>query len=1404
MAPRRSSGGQLLPAAALLAAACALADDSTSPSPTPNCFPPLIALTGTLMSAITDAGVGGSYAGNTEDGGNAAFSRPQAAGFAPLAGWSCADVGVVDATLEMPVGPKHALEVNLGAGVAPGGTLTVDLCGANTLFDTMLFVGDGCPANATTFRCRGASDDACSQQSSVTIEGLGATRVYVIVGGYNGAFGPYSLQWSYVPPTPSWTSSPSTTSGATATGTRSSTQGASVSVSPPPTPSASQAPTAPGTSTTTPSAASTPRVTPSATETAGICGSGESGSYLTARLDGLSGVFDGALSGQAPLFPYGNCPDGAGGFALIKNAAQQLFSVDLGLSPPSDGFWQFDTCNGTDFDTLLFVGANCPRLGAFSQFGCLAMNDDACGVVVDDRTINSRVLLPVVPGARYMYVMVNAYAGTVSGRYQLRWQWLPEPPPGEGAGPDPDDPELSPSPSPTAARTPSSSPSLRPTPSGTPTARRLSFEDDSLLLVKLGGPAYTSAAPGTALPVRVVEVNPSNGAERRTLDLPTSGDDVAHPCVLSFGDTDPAWLYEQEGLPTLSADGGAVTFPCYAQPPGAPLRAFDDKVVAVVEWGGYADTSTGFFGFNGAPNSSLPQALRTAASVGGVGAGAGFYVGGVGGTALYHGLRWLAAGAYNPEPVSGRVAGHPGFADVRCLRVINGVLHGSTSAADGPGVSGVFAFNGSSGLPTSYAGGAFASLPGFAGLAPMSPFSWVLDGPAVETSTSMWVAVEHGRPAYNAVRFARDGATGVWAEAPGDRVLFSATQPVYSLAGRRSNATGTFLLFATTRSALYRYDTGTRAPPTALATAAPGEHFRGVALAPGVPGVPSPSPTNSLPPGATPSGTGTATRSAAATPSVTASATPPPTGTPSRSGTASPTSSLSRGASPSAGASPEPAVVSFVLALSHAAARVVESSLAPAQPLLAHQLRADVACAFNASWTRGSADTRVFIVGVQDVATGAWRNDTYQGVALGGAAGTPNGLPLAVSAPCDAPPLAPVDPGPGRYAASVPGVRLALEIHIPAPGRTAEDVVAGNTHGYERPADFWYSQAYRRMEAKAAAVAASVAAVQANPAAPPTLKARLARTVERTAAYTAVGPSLVTVAVYAPPSVALPRKRVDPLVPERGVEAAPAVRGALPSAAIGGGIAGFLLLLCAALCWMLQRARPHVAAVARRRAGGAPMSLDEYLKYTGQAKGGGQQQQGSMAGGAPADRAAMGAAAGAADSAWGSDNASRRALVGDAMGAAVNPLLSAHHAGGAPPGARATAARHVARADSPAASAARPPPPPRVPATAAVASPTVSAMTLPETASAMFASPLHGDGGGSGRGSFGARAASLAPSASSSRRYAAAPQSAGGSSLAAGGGWPADGRGSSLVAHDGAEQDTALRRNPIARSSPLR
>jgi hypothetical protein len=107
------------------------------------------------------------------------------------------------------------------------GTLSVDLCSGDTLFDTMLFVGDGCPANATTFRCRGASDDACSQQSRVAIEGVASPRMYVIVGGYEGAFGPYKLQWSYEPSTPSSTPSPSATRSSTATGTRSSTRGAS-------------------------------------------------------------------------------------------------------------------------------------------------------------------------------------------------------------------------------------------------------------------------------------------------------------------------------------------------------------------------------------------------------------------------------------------------------------------------------------------------------------------------------------------------------------------------------------------------------------------------------------------------------------------------------------------------------------------------------------------------------------------------------------------------------------------------------------------------------------------------------------------------------------------------------------------------------------------------------------------------------------------------------------------------------------------------------------------------------------------------------------------------------------------------------------------------------------------------
>lgn len=1467
---------------------------TASPSATPQCIAPRITFTQSVV------GWAGNISGTTELSRSLVFDGPTQAGYADP--WTCVDDADTSQTRSLPPGNKHVFSIDLGAGTPLGGLLTIDSCNSDSLFDTLLFVGSGCPANATQFTCLSASDDSlgCAPQSQVNVFPVTTRTYYAILGGYNGAFGPYRLTWRYSGPSPSESPSASPVPTTTPPITATSTRNVSPSGTPPGTPSITGSQTASITPSGTRSNAGTPRITPSSSETPGICGMGESNAYLTARLSGLSGAFTGNLDGQEALFRFGNCPMDGGGYQLLKNAPQVFLAVDVGANSPTSGFYVFDTCNGTDFDTLLFVGTGCPSLESFSTMQCVMSNEDACGIVIDDRQVNSRVVLPVIPSQRYYYVMINAYAGATVGTYTLNWRWS------DGVefvpSPFPQDPDFTPTQTPSIPRSSTASPSSRPSPTSTATNRLVGFETDSVLVIRVGGAVYSAAGPGTALPVVVSELHPVTGALRGAIPLATSSDGVNQPCALSYGTASPSWLYEQEGLPSMAGNRGSVSFPCYAQGPGQPLSVFADKVVASIEFGAYADTSRLFFGFNGLPDATQPQALRTAATQDS--ATSGWYVGGVGGTPLYHGIRWVrrAAGtssdalatAYNPVYISGRLPGHPGYSDVRYLSVVGGVLTGSSSRSDGFGVTGVFASR--VGSPVIYAGTNFSSLPGFAGASPMSPFSFVIDGDTPDSSTSLWLAVEHGRPAYNVIRYARNGVTGVWA-ATADTILFDAVNPVYSIAGRFDNDTGAMVLWAVTRSTLYRFDTSIRGSPAVVATAGVGEYFRGVAMPPQMPvpasatpppspsqgavpsttgtGTPTPSVTRSPTPTSTPSSTASAplvsptpSGSAGATPSITssgsttatatveptssetssptgtptpttsntntvtststASGTPPitasstgsitdsatqtssagaipsvtpsgtgtptdtptvtptatltpsgtgaavtpsgsgsagasatgtpagtpagaetpsgtgtstgtpvppsgtPTGTgtgtvaptppqtPSGTGSNSPTPSITPSNSPTPSLTPTgsitttpgssrsgtptgsatvagtpsstasgtmapsqtgsltgttsitqtlsfgttpsvtpsfPPPASMAVSLSITVSSMVGSMIADPNDSLSHQLRADVACAFNASYSGRSRDARVFIVAARDLQSGAWLNASF------GAASVHNALPLRARGRCDE--FGPDTPGlPAGYLDSPPGTLIQLSIEIPPPPVTDADLFAGLNYGYAAPADFWYSQAYRRQLSKARAVADAVNATVSTPSNGFALSGNPSLFTALTAfrgwvsgyAYGSVARDDVRVSVDSRPAFAAPPPRL-PLVsvrppPEKAQPRIDTTTAVAAGAGLGGAVAvmigGFLL-------WLVMAKRR--STVARKRSV-VTMSLDDYLKYAVVKQSPGRQIEAAVSSvtGSGSSQTAN-AAAGSAASAWGA--AGIRELKGEGEVASANPLTAA-------------------------------------------------------------------------------------------------------------------------------------------------
>ena len=206
----------LVACASLLAAARAGAQQQ---APDPSCAP----------AAAAGAGAAGTRAG---------VLRGDEA--APGAVGSCR--GATDGPA---VGDAPAARAQLS--VAPGLPLTVDTCDSS--FDTLLFAGEGCDDGSPyAFGCVAANDDAterlCSTGASrVTLTPRGAA-VQLLLQGWRGAAGNWTLSWRQEepPPSGSGTGTPAVTppgtgsrspgSSATGTGSRSPTRTASPTRSP--------------------------------------------------------------------------------------------------------------------------------------------------------------------------------------------------------------------------------------------------------------------------------------------------------------------------------------------------------------------------------------------------------------------------------------------------------------------------------------------------------------------------------------------------------------------------------------------------------------------------------------------------------------------------------------------------------------------------------------------------------------------------------------------------------------------------------------------------------------------------------------------------------------------------------------------------------------------------------------------------------------------------------------------------------------------------------------------------------------------------------------------------------------------------------------------------------------------
>jgi len=402
---------------------------------------------------------------------------------------------------------------------AVSGTATLDTCGGATSFDTVLYVRGGVCAAGTQLVC--ADDEVgCTTSepndrhaSRATLSVTAGQTYFIVVDGFNGANGTFSLNVappSASAPTATRTSTPTVapatptptrTATKTATPTSTATKTATPIVTATPTKTATPIATATATKTatpiptttatktptpiptTTPTKTPTPVATstatrtstppPAATATVVTAPSPSPGVCDPIPVPPQGGTFTGTTSGASGT--TGIC-------AASSNSPEQVYQ----WTPAVSGSAIISTCGGTTaFDTALYVRAgSCQG----TQVSC---NDDTSGCTTNEPNDHhaSRVTTTVTAGQTY-FIVVDGYNGA-SGAYTLTIT-----PPG-GA-------------SPTAAVTPSAT--LTATPAATASATATATAT----------PIPTATPTRTATPVPSVTATPLPTATKTATPVSTS------------------------------------------------------------------------------------------------------------------------------------------------------------------------------------------------------------------------------------------------------------------------------------------------------------------------------------------------------------------------------------------------------------------------------------------------------------------------------------------------------------------------------------------------------------------------------------------------------------------------------------------------------------------------------------------------------------------------------------------------------------------------------------------------------------------------------------------------------------------------------------------------------------------
>ena len=164
-------------------------------------------------------------------------------------------------------------------------------------------------------------------------------------------------------------------------------------------------------------------------------------------------------------------------------------------------------------------------------------------------------------------------------------------------------PSITGSNSPTPSVTPSNSPSSSVAP--------VPFSGHDVAVLRVGS-GEQALVPGVAQPLFIDSYSTTAGSLGLQHSLPVAG---SHECTLSTG-SNSTWLYDEEGLMSLSLDNAVLVFPCYDSPPGVPLDNTVLKVAGVARVDSSVSTDATAPLATAPLHEGAPQALRVVVSNG--------------------------------------------------------------------------------------------------------------------------------------------------------------------------------------------------------------------------------------------------------------------------------------------------------------------------------------------------------------------------------------------------------------------------------------------------------------------------------------------------------------------------------------------------------------------------------------------------------------------------------------------------------------------------------------------------------------------------------------------------------------------------------------------------------------------